>query len=347
MKLEKQTDLINVWNVHEGIPVYTEAQTIFNVVGNLSDISGVSSLSYELNDGPSTPVFFKQPKVLANRLERIGDFNIDTVDVKQLNDQNRLSIKAQLTNGEEVLKTINFPKRPIEANEHLFRLDCTDKSFPEEVGQVVDGQWQIKTAPDGNRCLELESKHTGLDRIILLTNNQLTTGYRIFTRLNIIAWTGSPFNVGLVYKWNPHLQGDGSQLPSQWTTGLGYYYSHCPGLRIRTGVDVHLNDRGEKLGDYIMAEKPFSPWRYWASQVLKKARIIKHPLPQIIPGIDYCFELVIGNDIETLTVWKMDCMKPQPQIVVHNPPNLLPFGAAGIIAHRCGLRVYDFDVVSI
>jgi len=344
--MEEQMHLINVWNAHEGIPAYVQAQRIFNIVGSLRDVTEVSSLSYQLNDGPITPICFKQVDARGGRLERTGDFNIDTINTNQLESHNSLSLTAHLYDGGKVVRTINFARRHFTNRGQNFRLDLERINYPEEVGQVVDGQWQISTSPNGISCIEIQNEHAGLDRVILLTDDGLETGYRISTVLSVTAWTGSPHNVGIVFKWNPHLQGDGTELPVQWTTGLGYYACYGRGLKIRTGIDVHLNEQKEKIGDHVMGENPLSAWRYWVGRVLRKARILARPLPQIIPGTVYCFDLLIEHDVHSLTVWKMGQKKPQPQVVVHDPSILLLSGAAGIVAHRCGLRVYDFEVAS-
>jgi len=345
--MQKQMHLIDVWNVHEGIPVYAEAQRIFNIVGNLRDVTDVSSLSYQLNDGPIIPIFFEQIDARPGRLERTGDFNIDTINTSQLKNHNSLSLIANLHRRGKVVRTLNFPRRRFKNGGQNFRLILEGKYYPEEVGQVVDGHWHISTLPNGKSCLELQTEHAGMDRIILLTDNGLETGYRISTVLNITAWTGNPHNVGIIFKWNPHLQGDGTELPMQWTTSLGYYCCAGRGLTIRTGIDVHVNEQGEKIGSHILGESSLSSWRYWVSCVLRKARIWTRPLPQIVKGRDYGFELLVGHDIHSLTVWEIGQKKPQPQVSIRNPPNLLLSGAAGIIAHRCALRVYDFEVASV
>ena len=140
------------------------------------------------------------------------------------------------------------------------------------------------------------------------------------------------------------MQGDGTSLPSQWSTGLGYYYSHCRGLRIRIGVDVHFDERGQKVGDHILGEQCLSFGRYWLSRVLRKARVLSAPLPQIVPESHYWFDLLIRGDSHALTVWRATDSQPPPQIIVSNPVELLPAGPAGIIAHRCAVRVYSFEV---
>ena len=98
------------------------------------------------------------------------------------------------------------------------------------------------------------------------------------------------------------------------------------------------------MGDHIMGEQWLSFGRYWLSRVLRKARILAAPLPQIVPGPHYWFDLLIRSDIHALTVWRATDRQPPPQIIVSKPAALLPTGPAGIIAHRCAVRVYAFEV---
>lgn len=335
---------IDLWNLHEGVTAYAGAQRIFNVLGNLENAEAIETLTYRLNDGSVTPVHFKRTESDRGRLERIGDFNIDTINTDQLQNHNRLTLTARTNDGEDITQSADFRVQNSADRDSNYRLDLTAIDFPEQVGQVVDGRWQVSKDQRGEACLEVSEDNTGLDRIILLSGRSLDTGYRIRARLAVAAWTGSPYNVGLVFKWNPHSQGDGTCLPRRWNTGLGYYYSHCPGLRIRVGVDVHLDKNNIKVGDHIMGEECFSFTRYWLSRVAQKARIVARPLPQIVPGPDHWFDLLIRGDVHALTVWQASRKQPPPQIVVREPASLLPPGAAGFIAHRCALRVYDFSI---
>ena len=340
----KPQDIINVWNVHDGISAYAGAQPIFNVVGRVDNALNVERLSYRINGGPLFPVCFKNASNGPLRLERLGDFNIDTIDASQILEQNTLHLVARFKNGREVVRTIRFPVRRIHSTSG-YKLDLRDANHPEEIGQLVDGRWRISRSGGSRSCLEIPLQDTGLDRIILFSKTDSGSEYRVRARLAVTAWTGSPCNLGILFDWNPHLQGDGKWLPGQWTTGLGYYYSHCRGLRIRIGVNVHLDHRGKKSGDHILGEACLSPVRYLASAVLTGARLINAPLPQVVPGREYYFELSIKKDHYSLTVWMAGDQQKSPQITIVEPPVLLlRTGVVGIIAHRCALRIYDFEL---
>lgn len=337
---------IELWNVHEGITNYVGAQRIFNVLGHVKNPEQVHALSYCLNDGPVTPIVFKKRGIKAGqRLEQEGDFNIDTINIEHVRPKNKLILIAHLEGGNQIKRVTNFPACFEHCDGNSVRLNLNQASYPQEVGQIVDGRWRLTECERGERYLEIAQEDAGLDRIILLAHRKFRVGYTIKARLQVTSWVGMPHNIGLVFMWNPHQQGNGEYLPSQWTTGLGYYYSDCPGLRIRLGINVHLNSKGDKIGDYILGEQVFSFWRYWMGRTARKLLKTKKPFSQLPPGKCYEFELIVHKDLYALTVWKQRNRKCRPQVMVHNPPELLLEGAAGIIAHRCGVRVSDFEII--
>ena len=335
---------IDLWNVCDGVPVYTGAQSTVNILGRLRRPDGVGALSYSLNGGPALPVFFKNAQADANRLAAPGDFNIDTIDRDQIQSDNTLVMTASIRAGGIVEQTWRFPALPAGDRDKSFRLDLHGVEYAQKVSQMVDGRWRVGGNGKGEQWLEIAEEDAGLDRVILFGRDDLTTGYTIRARVLVTSWVGLPHNVGLLFKWTPHLQGDGTDLPSQWSTALGYFYSNCPGIRIRYGVDVHLDDDGRKKGDYILAEAKLSRWRDLARRIVPKITRRERIISQLAPGVMYCFELRIEEAVHALTVWKCGRSKPSPQIVVHNPTQYLERGAAGIIAHRCGVRVYDFVI---
>src|SRR5690606_18388724 len=103
----------------------------------------------------------------------------------------------------------------------------------EEVGQVVEGPWRVATDPSGRRCLEVAPDGAGYDRIILFGSKGWTSGYEVLARIRPTRILGR-HNLGLVYRWNPHEQGDGRRLPTTWSAGLALYRSYRPsGLKLR------------------------------------------------------------------------------------------------------------------
>jgi hypothetical protein len=312
--------------------------------GRLGDVDDVERLSYSLNGGAQLPVSFESRAASASRLACLGDFNIDTLEREQLKAENRLTLTVDRKDGRQVKRTVDFPVDMKRCAAGSFRLDLSGVDHAQQAGQLVNGRWRVGRAVDGERCLEVLPEDAGLDRIILFGNDNLESGYTIRSRLQVNRWLRPVHNVGLLFKWNPHLQGDGTDLPSQWSTGLGYYYSQCRGLRIRIGVDVRLKSQREKLGDHVLGEGTLSPWRYRASRAYQKLTGGIRVIPQVVPGRPYWFELKVRRKEYALTVWPAGRSRPSPQVVVENPPELLNRGSAGIIAHQCAVRVFEFEI---
>jgi hypothetical protein len=337
-------EVIEVWNIQDGIPVYAGAQSILNIIGRLNNAETVETLVYSLNGRPEVRVFFRNGSDSVSRLAQQGDFNIDTITRDQLFVENNLKLIARLKDGTRVSRSYMLAINTVHWKTSRFSLDLGNIMHPQEQGQLVDGKWRVGRDERGLACLEILPEDAGLDRIILFGTDELGSGYTIRARLKVNKWLRPMHNAGLLFLWNPHLQGDGTCLPGQWTTGLGYYYSHCAGLRIRIGVDVHLDGNRKRVGDTILGEAALSSRRYWTNMIVRNVTRGRWWVPQMVPGLEYWFELKVDSDAYALTVWPITCMRPPPQVVVTSPPELLATGAVGIIAHYCAVRVYEFHL---
>ena len=339
-----QSSELEVWNLAPGIKTITGAQQIFNIVGSLKSPEKVKRFTYSLNDCKEKQIFFNSTESQLGRLQNRGDFNIDTINTSDLHSENHLILR--IIDHENNIKEyiIDFPCFVNDSTVPDFRLDFEGVSHPQEVGQVVDGKWQLSRDELGKRCLEIKKEDAGYDRIIVFGHHDWTSAYEITARMCVTGWSHPYHNVGLVFKWNHHLQGDGTYLPAHWSTGLGYYYSHSPGLRIRFGTDVHIDNRGKKVGDYLLGESPYSHLRRWVGEKRKKFLPKKDIFSQLVPGKLYCFRMLVHPAKYALTVWEQNKREPIPQIIVSEPIERLPMGATGIIAYHCGVRVYEFNV---
>jgi len=348
-----ETEDFEIWNLAPESTAVSGAQNIFNILGRLKHPESVKRFTYSVNGGPEREIFFKKSKNSSERLMRPGDFNIDTVQVHELGGENVIVFRVDT--GAERTYDLRFSTRPYCDGVPSFRLDMSDANYSHEVGQVVDGRWLCGTDENSEPCLEIQKEDAGLDRIILFGRHNWTAGYEINATLSVTSWTHITHNVGLLFKWNSHRQGDGSSLPPEWSTGLGYYYSLSRGLRIRLGRDVHFDHNGNKRGDIVLKESPLSHYHYLKGRMLKAYRGVsrimrkngngtKNPFSQIIPGKRYCFNMVVDPEVYQLTVWEEGKKKPSPQLVANNPEDILPNGSVGIIAYNCGVRIYSYEV---
>ena len=344
-------DGLEIWNLTPGIPVYTGAQPIFNIVGNVEKPQTIKKFCYSLNGKAEKSIFFNYLNRQFDRLQRPGDFNIDTIRLEQLKPNNQIIFRVIYKNLTEKTHEINFTRSFYTAKFSKFQLNLDRIHYPEQVGQFIDGEWQLVKDEQGDPCLEINQNNAGYDRIILFGHHQWTHSYEIKARLSITQLTDTMYNLGLLFKWNEHLQGDGTWLPTQWSTGLGYYCSYSPGLRLRFGVDVHWDERGNKIGDYVLQEKPFSPYRYYLGKLFRRLLRKKGHLnpfaTQILTNKQYYFRLLVKPQKYALTVWEAGKKEPRPQLIVPYPSDKLPQGSVGIIAHNCGVRVYEYQVTPV
>jgi hypothetical protein len=262
-----------------------------------------------------------------------------------LEEHNELDLWVR--NGDRVSHDrIPFAVRPSAVNETCFELDLGGVRHSEEIGQCIDGCWHVSTDENGQSCLEVRPEHAGYDRLFGIGRHDWTSGYRVQLDFRVTKWTKHDyFNVGILFKWNPHSQGDGTSLPTNWSTGLAYYASNCPGLRLRYGVDVHFDSAGNKYGEHLLQEKPISAWKSRAREYLKRfGRFVNRPLAQLSPGTLYTFDLLIHPKEYTLEIFEKGRREPLASLQVFDPPDLLPSGCVGLIACNCAVRIYGLKV---
>ncbi|MGI9534359.1 MAG: hypothetical protein ACR2NW_05370 [Thermodesulfobacteriota bacterium] len=352
------SDNLNIWNLTPGVNTLIGSQEIFNIVGSLNCPDKVKEFNYSINKGPERPVFFNSLSNGSGRLANPGDFNIDTIQVDQLESKNEIDFRLLFKDGVEEKYKIEFPVHFYNNTLPSYKLDLKSIGYSQEAGQIVDGKWHVNKDEQNEKCLEILKKDAGHDRIILFGRYDWTSNYEITARICVTSWTHITHNVGLLFKWNPHLQGDGTNLPVQWSTGLGYFYSLSKGLRIRFGENVHVDSSGKKQGDYVLKEKPLSFSRYIKGKMLKIANPLlrngnrsylfgEDPFSQIIPGKHYYFKMHVHPEEYRLTVWEMGGKEPSPQLVVSKPDEILKQGSVGIIAYHCGVRIYEYNVSQI
>lgn len=342
-----ETDELEVWNLTDGGTVTTRAQRIFNVVGRVRCPESVSRLTYCLNGNNVKDVVVRTTEhYQGGRLWRNGDFNIDTISRSELREQNTLDLTLIRSDGLSSSTAVRFGVRDHQgADDVSFELDLSKSDAPEQVAQVVDGPWKIGGS-GSNRFLEISAADAGYDRIALFGSDKWTTGYVVHALLEPISWTSPYHNLGLVFKWNPHEMGDGIRLPTTWTTGLGYYCSYTPGLRLRFGEKVHVDAQGRKVGDFVLAEEPYSRARRLAYLVAVRARLGRI-VAQLPTGSRYHFRLLVSSLRYSLAVWPEGADEPSPQLVVQEPAEIITHGSVGVIALCCGVRVHRFQVEHI
>ncbi len=337
-------DQLEIWNLSQGGVVRVGALPNFNLLGRVREVAGVRELGYSLNGSERRPVVLQREDDEGMRLDRAGVFGVDSIDLQELDrggGDNRLRLWLVRKDGATSQRELRFRCREFEGER--FELDLEGVRGAEEVAQVVDGRWSIGRDRSGARCLEIASADTGYDRIVLFGRRDWSDGYTVSMRISVHELTG-PHNVGILYKWNCHDLGDGTTIPNTWSTGLGYYCSYGPGLRIRVGERVHYDADGRKVGDRLLGQAPLSLVRRWRSQVLHRAGL-QAVLSELKLGRHYWFRLRVGAERHVLSVWRAGGGPPRrPRVVAAADDGELVRGSVGIIAHRCAVRVHEYRV---
>ena len=336
-----KTEEFEIWNLTPGQTIIIGSQSLFNIVGRVKDPINTIDFLYRLNQGKEVSIIYNISNRNAGRLERFGDFNIDTISVCDLKETNELQLRVERQGFSREWRII-FRVRQVAGERPQFSLDLTGISEPQEIGQTVDGFWQIGQEPTAP-CLTIPPEEAGYDRVFLFGSEQWTSGYQIKARLEATALIHRVYLLGLLFKWGSHTKGDGYSLPMNWSTGLGIFDSRSNTLRIRYGIDVH-KENGRKIGDNLLGEAPLrqiSPLSKSYQNLFGR----KTDKDQFELNKPYWFHLVVHPKIHSLAVWQDGFPPPgQPQVVVNNPAELLPSGSVGVIAYNCGIRVHNFEV---
>lgn len=338
-----QTDKFTVWNLSPDQTVVAGAQTLFNVVGRLNNPLLVHGFYYRLNQGEKRVIAYSTSNLNNGRLEQFGDFNINSIHIDDLRETNELVLYIE-QNGEIFERSLVFHTQPITNMCPQFALNLDGVSEPQEVGQVVDGCWQIERRPNFSPCISIAPNNAGYDRILLFGNHQWTGGYQIKACLEVTAKIHRVHLLGLLFNWRSHQESKAGQLSSTWSTGLGIYDSRSHTLKIRYGVNVHI-ENGHKIGDTLLGEAPLgfdngSPLsRFYRRLLGRKTKNNQLDLHQL-----YWFNLIVHPEIHSLAVW-LDGMQPRrPQLFIRETSQPLNTGSVGIIAYNCGMRLHEFEI---
>ena len=192
--------VIEVWYEDElGFGQAGDPQKWVNILGNVSDPTGVKSLFYKLNDNTAKSLSIGPDN---RRLQGDGDFNIDIDIADLLIGTNTLIISA--TNNNDVLttKNVSFEYAPGQLLSSNLKVKWTEVTSLNDVVQVVDGKWSKQQ--EGIRTAE-----PGYDRIIAV-GNQSWEDYEILVPVTIhnlappIGPFSTGFGLGILLRWQGH-----------------------------------------------------------------------------------------------------------------------------------------------
>ncbi len=204
--------VINIWYGpdqifgNNGIP-----QAWVNILGNVSDYSGITALSYRLNGGLQVPLFIGPD---GKRLQSAGDFNIDIAYSGLSCGANTVVISATDTAGNVATETVNVFYYCNTYWPRTYSINWGTVTNIQDVAQVVDGSWYLEGS--SVRPLIL-----GYDRLIAIgdidpswNDYEVTVPITLNSPLNSSVPYGPLF--GVVTRWQGHFDWDGTQPRWGW-----------------------------------------------------------------------------------------------------------------------------------
>jgi uncharacterized repeat protein (TIGR02543 family) len=184
-----------------------------NVVGRATDPDGVAAMSYRLNGGPPVPMGIGPDN---RRLVKPGDFNVDLLVANLAPGPNLVQIDAVDGGGELSSTTVSLDVDLSSTWPLPYAADFAGATSPTQVGQVVDGRWEL----DEGRLSTVDTE-VGYDRLIAFGDGTWSDYEATFTmRVNSLAAPG-PFSgqpaAGFLLRWSGHNRMDSGQPQDGFT----------------------------------------------------------------------------------------------------------------------------------
>lgn len=181
------------------------AQDDFNLIGNVTDESGISSLTYSLNGGePVALNVGSRPDGFGDgrRLAKTGDFNADIPISSMTVGANTIRLRAR--DNADNLQTLDISVE-LQAGSYPtpVNIDWTQVSYAQDWVQYVDGKWGI--IDDELRIFE-----TGYDRMVLIGEKtwqdyEITVPVTIYKRDVVTGPHSGPPGVGIRMRFTGHV----------------------------------------------------------------------------------------------------------------------------------------------
>jgi regulation of enolase protein 1 (concanavalin A-like superfamily) len=173
-----------------------------NILGNVSDPDGVSSLSYTLNGGSPRQLSLGPD---SRRLQYPGDFNADIAMADLVVGANQVVLTAVDSGGSRTTRAITVRRVAAGPPSMPFSQSWTSTVSLDEQATVVDGRWIV--GPDGVR---VAPGATGYDRILAL-GDRSWRDFELTVPVTVHSFgpaagsylSGAPL-VGLAMRWQGH-----------------------------------------------------------------------------------------------------------------------------------------------
>ena len=178
-----------------------------NILGNVQDASGFSSLNYSLNNGNVTNLSIG-PQY---RLESSGDFNVEINRTDLLCGDNQLVITAKDSQGNSrsEIVSVNYSCNNVWPKDYT--INWSDSASIQDVAQISDGLWIKETN-------SIRPAVIGYDRLVTI-GDMTWDDYEITVPITINTPLDSslpiPPNFGIVTRWQGHRDWN-STYPAEW-----------------------------------------------------------------------------------------------------------------------------------
>ncbi len=204
--------VVNIWYGPQQVFGQTGVpQAWVNILGNVSDNSGIAGLVYSLNGGVQKPLS-RGPD--GRRLQSFGDFNIDISYADLLCGVNSLDIIATDVFGNAVTESVDVEYACGNVWPTTYSVNWNSVTNIQDAVQVVDGFW----TSNGGR---IRPEIAGYDRIVVLGDlNPSWKDYEVTVPITINSplISSVPYGplFGFIMHWQGHYDWDGSQPRWGW-----------------------------------------------------------------------------------------------------------------------------------
>jgi len=213
--------VIDVWyGSHQVFGHLGNPQQWVNILGNVSDPDGMASLTYSLNGGPESPLSIGPD---ARRLASEGDFTIEIAYTDLISGSNQVVITATDDFSNQAVETVTVEYVSGNVWPRPYSIDWSSVEEIQDMAQIVDGLWTLEA--DSIRPVVL-----GYDRIIAI-GDMTWDDYAVTVPITIhgvdpvYEYPSNGAGVGILMRWNGHVDWDGSQPRYGWYPmgGMGWY----------------------------------------------------------------------------------------------------------------------------
>lgn len=335
---------VEIWNLTEGGILETGCQEVITVVGRLLDWEFGTTVVYRLNGGPSRPVALYAMRF--GRLGEFGEFGIDSIHRGDLrHGENELEIDVRRpTADRRAVSRVTFTPVRSRSREPRFSLPSDRVRSIEEFAQVVDGRWSVDRG-DRGVDVSIAPGDEGYDRIVLFGDEAWSSDYQLVTEFTPLRYPNGYHSFGPVFRWQPHVQGDGDVLPREWTAGLAIHSSGRRGLTLRAGHEVGYGPDGSRSRHTQYAARRASTVRAAYASISARAPLFPH-VPEFPVGRPLRMTLTLRGRQARATIepsgWRGAGRRATVAATLDDP--LVRRGAVGFLAAYCSVRIHRFDV---